>query len=440
LLDYHEFTKHTVEKLRRMAHVLDWANMPDPYRHYEGVPVVDLPARATLGAALQDGAAFLSCLLFHSAAISASKKAPRGDYRYSLRVNPSSGNLHPTEFHFTTRGLANWPDGVYHYRPSSHMAEQRGTGGDGPPSLEFTLTSIAWREAWKYRDRAWRYCLLDMGHACESLMLAARWMGCRATVTHASPMWPVADDEWPMLSLRIEGAPLAEAPGRSLDWLGGTPNRLSDEIAPYPRIDHIHAATEGELYPRPVDPAAGQGSLVLPPPAPFLLAYPEACRARRSALDFVGGSISAAQLAALLDFAAPLGVNLWLYVHGVDDVEPGAYRWWPASRSLHLRRSGPQRVVASGLSLGQDLAGNSCVTFSITADLRPGYRAAFINAGRVGQRLYIAAESLGLRATGIGAFFDDQVHRYLDIDTETEQVVYHFAIGHPMRDNRLDAE
>jgi len=96
--------------------------------------------------------------------------------------------------------------------------------------------------------------------------------------------------------------------------------------------------------------------------------------------------------------------------------------------------------VASGLSLGQDLAGNSCVTFSITADLRPGYRAAFINAGRVGQRLYIAAESLGLRATGIGAFFDDQVHRYLDIDTETEQVVYHFAIGHPMRDNRLDAE
>src|ERR1700735_3554365 len=42
--EYHEATKHTVESLRRARHVLDWANMPDPFRHYEGVPVLDLPA------------------------------------------------------------------------------------------------------------------------------------------------------------------------------------------------------------------------------------------------------------------------------------------------------------------------------------------------------------------------------------------------------------
>src|SRR6202035_6148861 len=42
--EYHEFTKHSVESLRREPHVLDWANMPDPFRHYEGVPVLDLPA------------------------------------------------------------------------------------------------------------------------------------------------------------------------------------------------------------------------------------------------------------------------------------------------------------------------------------------------------------------------------------------------------------
>jgi SagB-type dehydrogenase family enzyme len=196
--EYHEATKHSVESLRLAQHVLDWANMPDPFRHYEGVPVLDLPADppvpqmpalellqggfGTTPAA--DGATFLSQLLFYSAAISASKRVPSTGNRYALRVNPSSGNLHPTEFHFLTRGLQEWPDGLFHYRPSAHMAEQRGLGnfemklaGSFAP-IVFVLTSIVWREAWKYRDRAYRYCLHDMGHAWQAIALAARAIGC----------------------------------------------------------------------------------------------------------------------------------------------------------------------------------------------------------------------------------------------------------------------
>jgi hypothetical protein len=130
----HESTKHSVESLRQSPHVLDWANMPDPFRHYEGVPVLDLPAdppspevpalellQGGYGSTLAaDGPAFLSQLLFHSAAISASKRVPSTGDQYALRVNSSSGNLHPTEFHFLTRGLKEWPDGLYHYRPSAH--------------------------------------------------------------------------------------------------------------------------------------------------------------------------------------------------------------------------------------------------------------------------------------------------------------------------------
>src|SRR5256885_753051 len=141
--------------------------MPDPFRHYEGAPLLDLPADPPPPEAPEPaagGPAFLSRLLFYSAAISASKRVPSAGYRYALRVNPSSGNLHPTEFHFLTRGLAQWPDGLYHYRPSSHMAEQRALGDFGSSPIEFLLTSIAWREAWKYGDRAYRYCLHDCRH------------------------------------------------------------------------------------------------------------------------------------------------------------------------------------------------------------------------------------------------------------------------------------
>lgn len=160
--EYHELTKHTAESLRRTQHFLDWANLPNPFRHYEGVPMLDLPADpppplisavdALQGRAgtteARDGATFLSQLMFYSASISATKRSGRPEYSYALRVNPSSGNLHPTEFHFYTRGLADWPDALYHYRPSSHMAEQRAIGKcaeaiDAP--LVFVLTRIAWR-------------------------------------------------------------------------------------------------------------------------------------------------------------------------------------------------------------------------------------------------------------------------------------------------------
>ena len=59
-----------------------------------------------------------------------------------------------------------------------------------------------------------------------------------------------------------------------------------------------------------------------------------------------------------------------------------------------------------------------------------GYRYVHFEAGAIGQRLYLAAEALGLGGTGIGAFFDDEVHRYLNLARDQGQVVYHFAIGY----------
>src|SRR6202163_1435124 len=129
--EYHESTKHSVASLRRTPHVLDWVNMPSPFRHYEGVPVLDLPAdppvpkisalavlEGKTGITLaRDCAEFLSQLMFYSAAITATERVSSAGAVYSLRVNPSSGNLHPTEFHFCAQGLVGWPDGLYHYRP-----------------------------------------------------------------------------------------------------------------------------------------------------------------------------------------------------------------------------------------------------------------------------------------------------------------------------------
>jgi SagB-type dehydrogenase family enzyme len=477
--DYHQATKHTEQSLRRSQHTLDWANMPDPFRHYGGVPVLDLPAdppapgtpvldvllRAAGSALAFDGATFLSSLLYHSAAISATKRTPTG-YQYALRVNPSSGNLHPTEFHFITRGLAGWPDGLYHYRPSSHMAEQRATGAFGLSSapIVFVLTSIAWREAWKYRDRAYRYCLHDIGHAWQSLSIAAQALGCQSFARgifdddEIARVCRLHDDEWPMLMVELTGTSVASGnftAGHTV-WFGGDPNRLSDHQIAYPLIDGIQTLTKRSEQNAILSPGLGSGGIRLPAPASSQRPFADVARRRRSALDFMGGSaaMSLAQLSAILasasgplvaDFTGSRFVQLYLYAHRVDGLNTGVYRYWPEPASLELIRSGDQRVAAAGLSLGQDLAGNACIAFSMIADLDRatasygprGYRYAHFEAGAIGQRLYLSAEAIGLAGTGIGAFFDDKVHDYLSIAPSQGQVVYHFAIGYPVPDPRV---
>jgi SagB-type dehydrogenase family enzyme len=488
--EYHELTKHSGESLRRTRHFLDWANMPAPFRHYEGVPILDLPAdppsphtpaievlRGRSGSTLaRDGAAFLSQLMFYSASISASKRVPSTGDTYALRVNPSSGNLHPTEFHFCTRGLVEWPDGLYHYRASSHMAEQRGAGdffgnltATADP-LIFVLTSIAWREAWKYGNRAYRYCLHDIGHAWQSLTLAARAIGCESfAIGHffddaVSKCCLLHHDEWPMLIVTLHGP---SVPLRMLDraktvLFGGRANRLSDEPVSYPEIEKIHGATkihsQSEMLFAGRLQQDGRGETKLPSPVSTDCIFGEVVRARRSALDFRGGdeSISLAKLATLLavtaepliaDFGKHRFIQLYLYVHRVEGLTPGVYRYWPEHAELEKIKHGDQRLVAAALSLGQGLAANACVAFSMIGDFENaarsygdrGYRYVHFEAGAIGQRMYLAAEALGLRATGIGAFFDEEVERYLNLNFEQGQVVYHFAVGHAVRDPRLEA-
>jgi SagB-type dehydrogenase family enzyme len=414
--------------------------------------------------------------MFYSASISASKRVPSTGAIYALRVNPSSGNLHPTEFHFCSQGLAGWPDGLYHYRPSSHTAEQRAIGDFGRKLVDtrapliFVLTSIAWREAWKYGNRAYRYCLHDVGHAWQALTLAARSIGCESYALGHFSDDRVADrcllheDEWPMLIVGLHGPCI---PVRGLDpvetiLFGGQPNRLSEEQLPYRLIEEIHAATklstEATIPSVDQSKASGRAEISLPPLVSTSHSFGDVVRARRSALDFTGGgeSISFSQLATVLataqerlfaDFATARFVCLYLYVHRVEGLKPGVYRYWPEHAELEKIKEGDQRLVAAALSLGQDLAGNACVAFSMIGDFESaarsygdrGYRYVHFEAGAIGQRMYLASEALGLRATGIGAFFDERVNRYLDLSPELGQVVYHFAIGYAVPDPRLEA-
>jgi SagB-type dehydrogenase family enzyme len=203
VMRYHERTKHHFARFAPGPGRLDWANQPDPFRRFEGAPLVRLPLLAprdeprppayeglygsdTVASAPLD-VRTLSRLLEYSLALSAWKEAY--GTRWALRANPSSGNLHPTEGYVLVGGIAELGEmpGLYHYAPREHALERRAdcplelyarlVRGFPPQAFLIGLSSVYWREAWKYGERAFRYCQHDVGHAIGALRIAAATLG-----------------------------------------------------------------------------------------------------------------------------------------------------------------------------------------------------------------------------------------------------------------------
>ena len=211
---YHDGTKHHFHAFAQSLGYLDWASQPCPFRGFAETPVFPLyPApsvaadwyarnRTTFDQACERelaaaplSAPALGDMLRHALGLSAWKRF--GSSRWSLRVNPSSGNLHPTEAYVICGALPGLVDqpAVYHYAADRHAIELRCVFDEGvwreafagrQDRLLVALTSIHWREAWKYGERAFRYCQHDLGHAIAAVSVAAALIGWRAVLL---PAW-----------------------------------------------------------------------------------------------------------------------------------------------------------------------------------------------------------------------------------------------------------
>ena len=112
---------------------------------------------------------------------------------------------------------------------------------------------------------------------------------------------------------------------------------------------------------------------------------------------------------------------------------------------LHLLEAGDARRLATQLSCHQDIAGDGAFSLAMIAEYQEAlfthgawfYRRLFWETGLIGQVLYLEAEAAGVRATGIGCFFDDPVHRVFGLEDLAFQSLYHFTVGGPVDDRRL---
>lgn len=446
-------------------------------------------------------AALISNLLFYSMALSAWKQIGNSDHRWALRVNPSSGNLHPTDTHLLLNGVSGLADGAYHYYVPRHSLEHRSkanlapvlwqslTGQDAPIAI-ICLTSIFWRESWKYQTRAFRYCQHDLGHALASIMLSAAVLGWKLQVIGEFPDAEIihclnleGTDEKPFLILGLYPGDTKIA----LPQVGvfsyieeaefrGNANVLSAEEIKYHAIDDVYDSTVitretwlkrrqqslpevvsrpgyieaiAELTKAPDWQTEGQDSVH------------RVIRTRRSAVDLDGQrTMSHAELQLILqtstrgfdaDFQSGLNsgkdfhlIDLYLYVHRIDGLTAGIYFWDRVKEELVPIVLSDQRQIAKFVSCFQDIAADGCFALSMVANFNLGYelfadrcyRYAHYEAGLIGQWIYLSATALNYQATGIGCFLDDEINRYLPLP-DGQEVIYNFTVGQALLDPRL---
>ena len=394
---YHERSKHHRHRYAASLGYMDWASQPDPFRRYDGAPLVQLPLpdAAELPPFWQlyvphgVPAARLSLdsvSRFFRYALSLTAWKELQSTSWSLRANPSSGNLHPTEGYALLPPLAALHDsaGLYHYAAKEHGLERRAElAASAWAELAATLpkdaflvglSSIHWREAWKYGERAFRYCQHDVGHALGSMRYAAAALGWRLRleggVDHASLArlfgldrdadYAGAEREHAALIALVlpgdgdsdgdgDGAlPLARilaAPMATAAWHGSANVLSAAHPVDWPVIDEVALATTTTPTQPPVDASfcdfPTEEQLFTPPVRDGAHSAAHVILGRRSAVSMDGTtSIPRATFYRMLARLVPTAdrralpwdalpwrprIQLALFVHRIDDLTPGLY-------------------------------------------------------------------------------------------------------------------
>lgn len=481
---YHDVVAHSRGKLTGMG--VDWVNQPSKFKSYGGVRLFSLPRDVDLpevslwrvpnpGEAKPLGLDELSAILFHGAGLT--RSSPRKERESFYRACPSAGALYPCEAYLAWPGGAGLDAGLYHYDVGGHGLTELRTGFPTPASLGLPhrsslegeafvfVTAIFYRTAWKYRTRAYRYLNLDAGHMVEGLALGfgaydvpvrvelnfddaavagflgidAALEGCLSVIRFCpghgrsanGNLGPLPED-----SALVSRCSPADAPMSGVQAVHSACSRLVGQDAAMPPARHTRLGA-GLNWQGCASPSGFYEQTKLFP----------AMSARRSRRNFISDSqYRGAMLKMLASLSGPLyppgghpaeeACTVGVLSPAAPPIPMGFSLFDRLNMRIGLRRDGDMREAMAKVCLDQLWMRDAAMHVLFLVDfseLEPclgdrGYRGALQAAGRLGHRLYLAAESLGIGACGVGAFFDGDAAELLGLP-DGAGLAYVVAVG-----------
>ncbi len=484
---YHERSKLSRTGAVGRGPALDLATRPPAFETYPALEIVALPAErervaVPAGAALDEARRAppglgptpvplprLATLLHLAQGITSVTGLP-GD-PFHRRAAASSGALYPTVTHVVVGDVEGLAPGLYHYEPRQH-ALHRLRAGDLRGELAgavahphavtrapFTLvlSAIYPKTAWKYEDRAYRYCLLDAGHVAANAVVAGGALGLASR--------PIGRFDDALLGALLGVAPAHQGPLLVLPF--GAPAEAP--AAAEPAFAPVDLALASRDVPAPVMLAASRTALRLTGAlaSPFVPSPPFAPRASREPIDrielpaplgdgdplgpvierrrserrFGDAPLTAVQLSAVIRRAHGASVEdqralrLHVVVSRVAGVAPGAYE--AVDGALVRVQGGDLAEAIHAAALSQEVSRRAAAVLVLSVDAAAmawpdasrGYRYGWLDAGIAGGRVYLQGVALGLGVSSIGAFFDDDVAALLRLDPARDLPALLVAVG-----------
>jgi SagB-type dehydrogenase family enzyme len=379
-----------------------------------------------------------------------------------FRSVPSAGGLYPCQLYLSVQKTGDIETGLYY---CDTVQAFLGRINSRPLDMDaifpvraltgacMVITGIFYHSAWKYRERAFRYLLLDAGHLAEAVVHAARAVGVRAQIHYDFDDQGLVkglnlDDslEVPLacVSLGPETVPDPGADVKSFQPAEPGPEQVSPVV--YEILKDAYQAGTPITQPRAgeQDPEVFNRKpdrmLPVPEPGRFeTVPFSHAVTRRRSRRNFVTRNLPAPVWAAFLNLvsarifagqypdetgaSADTFVKMAMISQNMEGLPPGLYSFSRNGATLACRQTGILAGDLARVCLDQAWIGRAAMNFLFVADLAAmetalgarGYRYVMMHAGRAGQRLYMAAQALELGCCGIGAMYDREASALLGL-------------------------
>ena len=414
-------------------------------------------------------------------------KRQMGSQTMYYRSVPSAGALYPTELYICSHHIEDLEPGVYYYDIHGFSLKQLRSGNYAPLMLAdqnaassgdvaatILLSGIFFRSSWKYRTRAFRYVTLDTGHLLENVVLALNLFKLPHTVSYE-----FTDDRLNQL-IGVDGKREAcfvciQLYDQSESDRPGLDRKTQDSVSLTREVLAASRVSEREREDETITTIYELGSIIqdkspdkrlaqvtdqafldsfsitVPRSSDPIIPHVKTVLKRRSIRTYESDLYPRHRLMQLLTLlwrpistesrpnnADDSNIAIGFLANNVADIEPGFYLLDQADRQCNLVKPGNLIPQMAAVCLDQDWLRQAPLHFLFMSNLEQlegcwgprGYRYCMIDAGRLGQRLYLGATAMGDGCCGIGALYDQEAKDLLGLNAGS-YLLYLVAVGQP---------